>query len=136
MDLNSFMPYLQPAQEIVSGMTMPNIDYGQIQGMDDAQMIAEQAKQRSSSIGKGIGGGIGAALGSVLMPGIGTAIGGALGSKLGEAGGGLFGGNRQAATAERIAKDRESKLKSIIDARKERAMQHDLINQNTIFQSF
>jgi hypothetical protein len=133
---SSAMPYIGAGLDVISGLAMPKIDYSEVETMDDAQAIAQQAKERASKIGKGLGSAAGAAIGTFLLPGIGTALGGALGGAIGDAAGGGLGGNRQAQKAEAIAKSREAKMNEIVQARKDRAMQYDLARGNTIFQSF
>lgn len=135
-DASSAMPYIGAGLDVISGLAMPKIDYSEVETMDDAQAIAQQAKERASKIGKGLGSAAGAAIGTFLLPGIGTALGGALGSAIGDAAGKGLGGNRQAQKAEAIAKSREAKMNEIVQARKDRAMQYDLARGNTIFQSF
>jgi hypothetical protein len=131
----NFMPYVTSATDIIGGLTMPKLDYGGIETMEDAKLIAQQAKDKAGKIGSGIGGAAGAAIGSVV-PVLGTAVGGMIGSLLGGLGGQLFGGGAQAEKAKAIANERQAKMNAIIQSRKDRAMEYDLVNGNTIFQSF
>ncbi len=117
----------------------PNILSGLNIGAGALSSIASGTPQGiAKGIGSGAGAGIGAAIGSAV-PILGTALGAKLGSAIGGMGGQLIGGlirDPQAEAQKRLEANAKNKMQQIVQAKKDNAMQYDIINGNTIFETF
>lgn len=119
--------------DIVGGLGMGQFDYSQDgYTVEDA---VKAAKAKSAKIGGGVGSGIGMAVGSII-PGLGTALGGALGGVLGKAFGGLAGGGKARETANRVLDNREAKMNSILEQKRNAFKENEMLNGSSILQTF